>query len=980
VRKFAVFTAALLSAVPWQATAEPVPPPSFAGGFELLSALGPQEPAKGAKWQIVGSSQDSSRSHFHNPLNEVTQPLQGKGWFIETLEDGKVRAVPFGRTLPVETTPSESPESSPGLLGKLFGGGKSNAANLPDLKKDVTLLIEGIAKLKSGEPSDPFSRDETVPPQSLGPLLLFATQLHQAGHPELADQLAWTIFQKAPSRELVIDAAIDSLGDELYQDIIQRFFATWDWQVYNDELAALVKKFPRGWSTQPAAAMVLDSLALRLGGNPPPDPRATGVKLTDEALNAITWMLENPKNEAPEPQLPPEVLEQLQQIPPEYHAQFLQAMNQRQSGGGLTPPDLWLLKTPEERASINSPATPLFKLGLDALPVLAALTADTYPIPHRVSYQGSGSYYYSSDDHPLERAIATHSTMARPATRGDVARALLASTLPDASNEMNPNDADLLRDLALDFHKNHQGKDWSDLAAVFMTEGSQSQKAEAAALLAKSPLPAHRELFEKLILESSPALSAIPTVIQYAQQRKAAAKPFIDRYIALVREEVGDGSDIENNYEIPWEIRQPGELNRMLKQLESLASGKSPQDMAREIARGPIDEAPQAITGLFKSLSSDKPQIQMAAMLVGAQTAEAAEIRSIFLSHILSVDWDGSTLRTITRPISESETIIWKKLLADDRPVFEDHELADSDFGTTLSELAACAAESCIAPAEFGEVQDSTNILKKSLPELCRQRIDARLAGQPIPPLPDPDKITATRLKEIITTAGAKPAPEIIPYLDSLTPDERAAWEAWFWEQDPPIPDSVRRLNMSIVSEEKSDEPIPSGSGVLNLKIGTEIHEDTLDAYIASLATDAAKHSLASADLYAADFPPGLASRMMRALISKDGENPMSEYLQASFIFDEEIFLFQMDAAPENASAIINFEWTGDSEESQAFWWVIDGKPVPFAIDNGEIKLNPDSKLPALIAAAREAAEDIYINIQVITRADAQRAAEAEDE
>jgi len=982
VRNSVALAISLLSFTAWYACAASEAP-SFATGFEALNALAPSVPTKDTPWQRVSEEVRLGGQFF----NELSGKMKGNGWLIDTKENGKIEVVYFGQILSTETNPPSAAKSSGGgLLGKILGANKKETTeSVADISKDARQIINAIGKLEAFDSVEDFTQSwNGNGAVAFGPMLLFATQLHQTGHPELADELAWALFKAAPSREAVVDAALDSMGNQLIQKATTRFFDSWDWQAYHDEMASLVGKFPRGWQTQPAAALVLDSLKLKLSGKPAPDPRSPGIKLDDKALDAISWMLEVPKADDSAPQIPAELAARLQQIPQEYHAQYLESMGLGSGSQRISAPNLWLLKKPDELKSLTDTTSPLIKLGTAALPVLASLTTDNYPTPYPNprSYSSSHSYRES----PMDRAIRIHSSMERPATRGDIARLLLLGTLPDSNGSLSSTDSETLREIAMEFHKSHHGKNWGELAAVFLAEGSTYQKAEAAKLLATSTEAAHHKLFEDLILESSPAVINIASVTVYTQQRKAAAKPFLERYIALVRDEIGDGTNLENFRELPWEMRQAGSLNQTIKQLEAMVTGKSPQALAREIAGGTVEEARTAIPTFFKNYSSEKPQTQMAAMLAGAVAAESPEIRALFLSMTFRVGWNRDEGdEKSARKFSESEATAWKKLIADERPIPEGTIDSYYSFGSTLSELAACAAEYSLAPSEFDEVDTATHILGESLASLCLRRSKARLANEALPALPNAENVTDERFKEIVITTESKSSAEIIAYLDSLGPDERAAWYHWMMEedpQDPPVPESVRKLRMTIVSEDKTRQygmtPEP---GLLGMKIGFEFHEDRLDAYLASLASEPAKHSLCFASISNANSPPGLSTWTMReSIVKEDDENeeePFGEDSEMGYFFQSSAQLFKQETVPKNADALIQIFW----DDTHSIWWVIDGKPVLSGVDDeGTIIENPESKLPAQIAAARESGEEIYIRMIVITRADAEKIAAMNDD
>ncbi len=988
--------AVLLFCIAIPRTAAQTPPPSFAKGFELLNKLGPQQPAKETPWRRLPADRPSG----NQLLDELAEKMQGNGWLLPPASEGKIRTLHFAQATPSESAPDEAQSPGPGLLGKMLGNSDKETdaepESLPDLKKDVATIIKTIAKLREDDPdefSDPesFSRPWNENGASaFGPLLLFASQVHLNGHPDLADQLAWALFNAAPSRESVVDAALNHLGDQLYQDAATRFFASWDWKSYHDDLTKLVTNLPRGWQAQPAAALVLESLSPRVAGKPAPDPANSPAKPDPDAIAATAWMLETPKTNQPEAELPPEVIARLRTIPAEYHAQFLEAMAIQGQGSNLTPPDLWLLQKPEQLAADTSPNAPLLKLGIRALPVLAALATDSYPIAYRNPSPSSRSY--SSSDSPFERALQIHASMSRPATRGDIARLILLATLPDPNNDLASVDAETLRDLAIDFHNTHKEKTWSQLAAVFLAEGSATQRSESAKLLASSTDPEHHQFFEKLILESGSTATGIDSVLIYAQQRKAAAKPFIDRYITLLREEFGDGSDLEDNYDIPWEIRQPGRLKTIIKQLESLASGQSAQASAREIARGSPEDAKTAAPDLFQSIPEDKPLARMGAMLAGAVAANDPGIRTLFITLALRISWPTSDdPDSKPRNFTESEASAWQKLLNDKRPIPEEY-LNFTRLGETIAELASCAAEYSIAPREYNELHVASIILKKTTPELCSARITARFAKQPIPPIPDPEKISDEQLALIISTAAAKPAAEIPAYLASLTPDESAAWYHWITDsQDPPVPDSVKKLSMTILEEDTTAHSgIKPEPGLLNLKLNTEIHEDTFDSYLATLAADAPRQSPALATLSAADFPPGLSAWVVRPPFpepkpqNNNEEDPLERLRNPSEsialeIFSDEIDLFKLEGAPANANAIITIDFYTEEDSTTSVWWIIDGKPVLFEISEEDTETNfksdPESRIKPMIAATREAGTDFQIRIKLITRADAERIA-----
>jgi hypothetical protein len=254
------------------------------------------------------------------------------------------------------------------------------------------------------------------------------------------------------------------------------------------------------------------------------------------------------------------------------------------------------------------------------------------------------------------------------------------------------------------------------------------------------------------------------------------------------------------------------------------------------------------------------------------------------------------------------------------------------------------------------------------------------LSNEPIPPLPNAENVPGERLKEIVAAAETKSAMEITPYLDSLGPDERAAWYVWMYEDDPkepPVPESIRKLGMTIVTADNSPQSgMKAEPGLLGLKTGFEIHEDKLDAYLAELASDPKKHSLCFGSLSNASFPPGLTAWTGRSTMADLEKIDQFGDSEAAYFFSSAARIFQQDTVPKNADAMILV-----SMNSTTMWWVIDGKPVLSNIDDdGDVVENPESTLPAEIAEARESGDEIYMRFMVISRADAERLAALEEE
>lgn len=948
-------------------TADESDPPSFARGFEMLNALGPSAPDQNASWSKI----ESQHILQSNALRELSSSMQGNAWRLTSTQDSSPMAIHFGNAVPQNIEFEETPPNG-------------------DLKKDTARIIDAISKIERIHDLEEFRRPwSDGGSRTFGPLMIFAAQLHQTGNPQLANQLAWALFQAAPSREAVIDAALDHLGNELYHQVAERFFENHNWQAFHDELATLIEKLPRGWDAQPAALLTLEALTLRVENPTPPKPELDGIPITQDAKAAIAWMTKPPETSVHPPAIPPELVAMLEHIPPEHHARFLEHHGQGGSTNSLKNPGFWLLNNTSDITTTNTgPIDQTLALGLEAIPVLAALATDPYPTHFHNPHGNRNNFSYSRG--AATRAMEMHASMVRPATRGDIARMILSPILPDARGHLRRADHQVFQDIAIEFYQSHKGKDSGEIAAVYLAEGDDNQKNQAATFLATSSIPRHHVIFENHVLNSAPATANLQAVITFAQQRKTDAKPLLEKYLPLIREEVGDGSNVEQDRTLHWQFRQPGQLNQTLRQLEAIAEGKSSFDTAIEIATGPPEEATPAIRALLQNISSENTLNQLEILLAGATAADDTQIRHTFLNHVFSIRFqpagnvdnrDEGSPPTIPEKIREA----WNILATDDRNI-ESEWVTNSYFSAdTIAEFAAIAIESRLNEDGIFQIYEATGILKQTLADLCMANVKARMEEEPLPPMPNPENVTEERLREIIASASTKTSTEIHPYLDTLTPDERAAWLVWLMEPgEIEIPQSVRELALTITEEDTNHQEgfVPS-PGLLNLKIGFKIHEDTIDTYITDLAKNFATHSLTMANLRNTDFAPGLVSWTLRADIPEkndEEEEDRNLFSHSHFtpldLFSEFIAFYMSEHTPENVDALIICQVHSDNDHNTFYWWVVDGKPTPFSVSNrGEFSNEVTTTLAQAISAAREAGRIEMMTIQVLSREDAEKIA-----
>jgi hypothetical protein len=840
--------------------------PDFTEGFTKLAALGLPALDPTAKW--VTSRDD----RLPYELTRAAKSLKGNAWLLPAV-DGKPQLLPLGGVTPTAGKPS---------------------ATSPDLAKDVGVIIAAINK--SANQSDEDSSDALLNNRYSSStidadLLLFATQLHQTGHADLANQLAFAIFNAVPSREAVVDAAIDKFAGALYEQATADFFKSADWAAYEKSLTDLTRRFPRGWSGREAVALFLPQVAKQAAGLKPPAPTLPDTPLDPRALALLSELTEPPKPAAAKT-TPASTQEAL------LRARMMEMSDYYNTYGGRDSSfrPLWLLDPPADPKPDAPALGRLTALKMAALPALAALLGDPFLThsPNGSSY--SSRSYFSSNESAEEILYRKYQSLHRPSTRGELAKQLLLATLPEAEDSSGSPDDETLRLQALEFWKAHQSATREELAAVFLREGSRSQIAQAARLLATATDPQSHQIFEGHVLGLDPALGAYQEVQIYLRTRKTAGKPFFDAYAKLVRSQTPADAHLDESShdETSWLLRQSGGVEKLLNSLGSMVSPLPPRTLAVQIAKGKPADAREAINSLRPLMADLSPTKQLHAYLEGANAATDAAVRARFLMASLDIEWDEDESEEPAEPaadrenaedgedgedaepapppvrkVSEPEAKVWRKLLADQRALPKDIGLSRQFYYfsqneplnlTQLAELAAFAFESSVSSESFYGIFQAAPILGKPLLVIVKETAMARLAGQPVAPLPDADKVSEERLAAIVAEAGAKPPAEIHPYLKTLTPDERAAWRDWLNDpEDLPLPDSVKTLRTTVISKfPGSDDLQAPAKYTSSLDLGFQFSPDNVLQYLESLAPKIAGFSPYIIATSPASFGPGL--------------------------------------------------------------------------------------------------------------------------
>lgn len=907
---FGKMALALMLGFPLAAAAQEATPPAtvtspagFSAGFQKLIQLGLPS-LEGAEWTTAG---DESRDMGDYELREIFAGLKGKGWKIEA--NGKPAFLPLGEVKAGEAAAGESGGSGGGLLGALFGGG-SKKPKAADLVADANKLI---ATFEDPDKSKDFREGlEYRGTGSLGRLLIFATQLHQTGHPAEANRLASTVFSLGVNPEAVIDGAINRLAERDLGVVTEAFFTSKDWAAYERGLRVLTERYPRGWETYPAVQMLLPAVKKRVAGGMPAKPVIEGATLHPEAIAALDAALQDTQG-APDDEAVTRFAKQngipLANLTPALRSQITEMLSHGDEGRSGGP---WLIEAPPG-AEAKDPWSSLKRLGFDALPALAAVATDeTLTFSRNAS--SSRSSYGSSSESAADRALSAYQSMDRPLTRGELACRLLASTLPGGDHEESG--AQTLADSAMEFWKAHHGKSQLEVLLVFLTEGDASQKQTAGTALAEMPDEAAHLAFEKYVLESDDLTSMTSSVTPYLKLRKAAARDFFTRFSAAFKAQL-EGVDLEQ-ISGGYQIKQAGGVDKYLKKLSLFVSGESPRKLVLALAKAEKPDIRQ-INSLAGTVAESSPDQLVPLYLEGAVTATNLETRAAFLDALtrsIHGHRAGNEEAEKETPIPAAQIPNWTILLEDERSTAE---------GEPIHILAAGLLEQLHSPATLDLTYEINQIDPKASSVIILARANARIAGKSPMPLPDAEKVTTARMDEMLEQLAAAKPEAVHDLANSWPLDDRLAFMKW--REDPEhaakLPASViAARKLLLAPDETGSRPVVAQTTEilqsLDLKPGAKINYDLLTNLANTLAFAAKKQSGLAATFTTSPLDTGTDFQALRLF---DPPGKVTEYDTQD--------LSQVESALEdsNTEAAVGIGWISERRWEQAFW-KFDGKTV----------------------------------------------------
>jgi hypothetical protein len=855
----------------------------YAHGFELLRGLGIPS-TENARWT---KGDEDTRGQEAAAFSELDIELRGTVWALP--DEGFLPVAALAVTRKADAAvEDEEPSVAAGILERMLKAHQEKnpedrpapiAEKKPDdgsalLKGDIELII---GKLSDSDVADNIRRYiEYGRSQSMGRMLIFAAQVDQAGHPELAHELADAVFSAARNRDAVIDSAISLLADDQYQKVWEKFREDHDWAGYHAAVSGLMEKFPRGWSSRAATAMLLAGLEKRAAKTPLPAIESPDIPLSPAALEILRrW--DEPVANDPSSQLPPGF--DISQIPVEMRAQFLAGLSRR-SGFDIDSLGLWLLREragedgeetggePEQKE--DDPRAAITDLGMDAIPVLAALLGDSTLTHFPHSTDGGVSYFSSSEDE-MTRTLRIYESMSRPSSRGEIARQLLAQVIPDEGDlfgtsgdlESSGSSAEDLRTLAIGFWKKHRGSDPVEISKAYLEAGNDSQKYYAGSHLISSTAPAARPVFEAAILASSEPLDQINLVESYLKQHKSAVRPFFEKFSALLREVGGDGDDSS----LPWQVREAGGVEGMIKKLGIHVGASSVEELISSALNedGEAEDTARKLATNLRNIPVADLIHPLAKALADAPEDRRADLVRAFISGL----W-GNQNRDDTPPeFSAEAAAAWSALLDDDSPIkglSSETWLEYYDIDSTSS--AAAFIVEMIADEEVSRhFSIHKNANNGDSGGIIPRRARARLAGKPVPRYTSSKGLPEDRIKEIQGLAGSHATPlELRKTVTALTPPEKAAWIEGIQtlqqqEEGEPAPTLLAcRITITSITAPDDTSPLPADLvEKLAIEPGATISAGFFESSCRMLLEHAAAWSGAVIDIKPDPFGTGLA-------------------------------------------------------------------------------------------------------------------------
>lgn len=782
-----------------------------------------------------------------------------------------------------------------------------------DLKTTVRDLLASLEKQVAKDNPNVFMLRT-----SLGDLLLFAVALDGKGMRQEANKLTELVFLLGKNKKKVIEQALDAMANAKYTALYMEFIENDDWKAFADGMDKLLSKFGTVWKNAPGVEK-LESLARAKAENKTTPLKGLSKKdaeIADALLgsdpgkaSAGLWTLDPPKKEKTEARGKKET------------ASKENAENKRTTQS----------PTPVER---------VMQRGIEALPLLAAMLGDDTllqrPLNSIVPNENENTRFshviiYGEEEIEKPPEEIFEKLSPRPATRGELARVMLAGVVPeinknrrqriDSMEEGSPHSPEEMRKQTMEWYAKTKGKTQIELAKLYLKDGSPLQITYTMNCVLKNKMEKLYPEIEKCLLQSEKRNSSYymgwrsQLATRYAEIRGSDARKFVLAFLekmdpggkirnarkdekpkpAEKETKKGDAEKNKNAMFISepsrtddmrsWQITR---IKDMANELMDLTSNATPEDILAEIADGKKDLNYFSRQLLVSKMKKTPPDDRVKLFL--EYSVKALENKKNDVSEALAwmaalpptrkhISDDGKNKSEREKPDISKHADLWRKLL-NSKETFP-REMGKPRVGISFN--AACCIETIYAGTNPEKLIKGHAILGRFFDARILERAKKRIEGTPedkLPPLPTAalcEKMKfddAAKTKAIAVADKLAGSPSPADALNKLTLKEMALLTRLF-EKDGEKSDSRKKLGEAlakragrIVEIEIECEGVDSKT-IEQLK-GKSLGVDTKNTIIDFLE----KHSKGKNDTYVHAFrKPMCGGVKIRVTNVDDGSN-----------------------------------------------------------------------------------------------------------
>lgn len=603
-----------------------------------------------------------------------------------------------------------------------------------DLGKDVAKLLARLDKPDEDTKSG-FEYDSAIG----GEFLLMAAQLYRLGMTNEANRIAARLFALCPDTKELMQQAITSLAYAQYRQSYARFVKTGDWREWHRELTALLARFPNGWRDAPGVRKLADLVGVRVARPELPSLSGEGLSAEDQKL-ARRLASEPPRKEA-----------------------------WRGSTAFLGGEQCWLFsRKPGVRAgreaATNDVVVEITGRGMKSVPMLIAMLKDETLV--RPEWKVEDAFLTREDG--VSSAEQVFSTLERPRTRGEVARALLIPLLllePRQRDELRSAGQDDFAAECMAWHKEHKDRALADLAKLYLEKGDPAQRQNALGWLMRGTnVEVYAADVEGILVGIAAETRDTPGVLrQYVERRREKASNFVERVVGAM---LGTNAAPRKADVRGGRLATRGDMARMaeqrrslfVEQLRNLAAVKPVADLVSAYLSA-TQSADQASARLAEQLGREDPHKSLDLLLDAARRTEdlAKRTELLTLTRVLKYakaggrdDEDdlsygaGPATPVPNKFAVAKHAALWREFLADRR-------------GKDQRVSAAAAWSVTVLYAKDPPQQKQTlphivPVLGRAGMPLLVAHADAILAGKPLPELPDAARVDAARREKLVAT------------------------------------------------------------------------------------------------------------------------------------------------------------------------------------------------------------------------------------